>query len=251
VKAKLQHIFIPFTVLGSLVFLLPSVTPANAQASQASRQQTLRGTWKLNRGQSDDPTKKLVSDDNIPMGDTGMSVPLAGQMGGRPDTSQNGANMGTPPPGAMGAPGGMSGVGGLGGGPMAMPQTAPSHRWETDKDRQKRMEGLLPAASLTIEQKDNEFDFADDQSRQQIFYTDGRKLRKSKDDKLQEFSARWDAGHLTYDEKRPPRGTITRTFELSPDGRQMTETMEIDNGSISIPVVLKYVYDAVPAAAQR
>jgi len=156
--------------------------------------------------------------------------------------------MGTPPPGVTGAPGGM---GGVGAGPMPLPQTAPSHRWETDKDRQKRLEGLMPAGSLSIEQKDNEFDFVDDQSRKQVLYTDGRKLRKSKDDKLQEFAARWDAGHLTYDEKRPPRGTITRTFELSLDGRQLIETMEIDNGSIAVPVIVKYVYDAAPATAQR
>jgi len=53
------------------------------------------------------------------------------------------------------------------------------------------------------------------------------------------------------DEKRPPRGTITRAFELSLDGRQMAETLTIDNGSISVPVVLKYVYDAAAADAQR
>ena len=99
--------------------------------------------------------------------------------------------------------------------------------------------------------KDNEFDFVDDQDHKLIFYTDGRKLRKSKDDKIQQFDARWDNDHLTYDEKRPPHGTITRTFELSLDGRQMIETMTIDNGSIAVPVVLKYVYDAAPATAPR
>jgi hypothetical protein len=248
VKAKLRQFFIPFVVLGFLALWIPSVIPANAQTGPKSSQQTLAGTWKFNRGQSDDPTKKLVSDENIATGETGITAPIPGQMGGRPDSSQNGTNMGTPPPGVMGAPGGM---GGVGAGPMPLPQTAPSHRWETDKDRQKRLEGLMPAGSLSIEQKDNEFDFVDDQSRKQVLYTDGRKLRKSKDDKLQEFAARWDAGHLTYDEKRPPRGTITRTFELSLDGRQLIETMEIDNGSIAVPVIVKYVYDAVPATAQR
>jgi hypothetical protein len=133
---------------------------------------------------------------------------------------------------------------------MPMPQTAASHRWETDKDRQRRLEGLLPADSLTVLQKDNEFDFVDEQDHKQVLYTDGRKLRKSKDDKLQEFAAHWDAGRLSYDEKRPPHGTITHTFELSVDGRQMTETMEIDNGSIAVPVVLKYVYDAAPESAR-
>ena len=188
---------------------------------------------------------KLVSDDNIATGETGTAVPMAG-VGNVPNSTMPQSNMGS-------APGGMSGIGGMGGiggGTPPMPATPPSHRWETDKDRQKRLEGLLPASSLTIEQKDNEVDL-EDLGRKEILYTDGRKLRKSKDDKMQEFTARWDKGNLTYDEKRPPHGTITRTFALSLDGRQMTETMTIDNGSISVPVVLKYVYDAAPASAQR
>ncbi len=259
-KAKLQNILISLMAFGAIACLSLSVIPARGAASgavQDARQaptghatdgQALAGTWKLNRAQSDDPAKKLVSDDNIPLGDTGTSVPIAGQTGGPPNAN----------PQTMGAPGGMGGIGSMGGigpggmgGMPSMPATPPSHRWESDKDRQKRLEGLLPADSLTILQKDNEFDFVDAQDHKQVLYTDGRKLRKSKDDKVQEFAGRSDAGHLTYDEKRPPRGTITRTFELSLDGRQMTETMTIDNGSISVPVVLKYVYDAAPATAQK
>ena len=145
----------------------------------------------------------------------------------------------------------MGGMGGVGGGLPSMPDAPPSHTWETDKDRQKRMAAMMPAGSLTIEQKDNEFDFTDDRGRKQIFYADGRKLRKSKDDKLQEFAARWDGRHLAYDEKPSAHSTITRTFELSADGRQLYQTTEIDNGGISIPILLRYVYDAaVPAGAK-
>ncbi len=262
-KAKLNSFLIPFTALGAVLFLAPAVTSARsgARKAEASGQQTasggatsgqaLAGTCKLNRALSDDPAKKLVSDDNIATGETGTAVPMAGQTGGRPDaaTQSSMGNMSAPPSGMSGI-GGLGGPNGMGGGVPPMPATPPSHRWDTDKDRQKRLEGILPANSLTIDQKDNEIDF-DDLGRKEILYTDGRKLRKSKDDRVQEFTARWDAGNLTYDEKRPPRGTITRTFGLSPNGRQMTETMTIDNGSISVPVVLKYVYDAAPAEAQR
>jgi hypothetical protein len=263
VKTKLIYSLTPFAILGAIILPLAPLTSARAAsgtalgarkapASPAPDGQALAGTWKLNRAQSDDPAKKLVSDDNISTGDTGTIVPLAGQVAGRPDNnSQNGSSVGGPPAGSLGAPGGMSGVGGLTPGPMSMPATPPSHRWETDKDRQKKLEGLLPAGSLNVVPKDNELDFVDDQDHKQIFYTDGRKLPKSKDDKLQQFDARWENGHLTYDEKRPPHGVITRAFELSLDGRQMTETMTIDNGSIAVPVVLKYVYDATPATAQK
>jgi hypothetical protein len=259
VKAKINTIFTRLAVLG-VVFLSASVNPARGAASEAAQGalqgassqapagQALAGTWKLNRKLSDDPAVKLVSNDNIATGETGTAVPMAG-LGNVPNSTMPQSNMGSAPSGMSGL-GGMGGTpGGMGGGTPPMPATPPSHRWETDKDRQKRLEGLLPASSLTIERKDNEVDI-DDLGRKEILYTDGRKLRKSKDDKMQEFTARWDGGNLTYDEKRPPHGTITRTFELSPDGRQMTETMTIDNGSISVPVVLKYVYDAAPASAQ-
>ncbi len=275
VKFKLSKTLFAVTVIGAIVLMPdPAGTAAFAaargkshgQSSQSTQApltatlqspapQAITGAWKLNRTQSDDPSKKLVSDENIPLGDLGTATPAVGQLGGRANNGQQ--SSGNVPPGAMGgmgAPSGMTGVGGLNGpgagGPMPMPQAPPSHGWETDKDRQKRLEGLMPAASLTIEQKENEYDLVEDQGRKQILYTDGRKLKKSKDDKVQEFVARFDAGHLTYDEKRPPRGTITRSFELSFDGRQMFETTTIDNGSIAAPIVIRYVYDAAPATKQ-
>jgi hypothetical protein len=267
VKQKLDAILIPFAALGAIILLSGSAAPARARSTASTRTagrqaassqspgpasgEALAGTWKLNRALSDDPAKKLVSDDNIATGETGTAVPMAGQMGGRPDaTAQSSMGNISAPPSGMSGIGGLGGPNGMGGGVPPMPATPPSHRWDTDKDRQKRLEGILPANSLTIEQKDNEIDI-DDLGRREILYTDARKLRKSKDDKIQEYTARWEAGNLTYDEKRPPRGTITRAFELSLDGHRMTETMTIDNGSISVPVVLKYVYDAATADAQR
>jgi hypothetical protein len=268
VKAKLNSIFIMFTVIGAIVFILvPAVplvraggaaseaargglrapssqAPNNAQASQTPSQKAPTGTWKFNRGQSDDLLQKIGSDDGIPLGDTGIAVPPVGLgLPSGPDAVGAG----------LGGVGG-TGIGGLGGGPgggsAPLPPAPASHRWESDKDRQKKLEYLMPAGLLTIEQKDNEFDFVDDRGRKLIFYTDGRKLRKSKDDKLQEFAAHWGAGQLTYDEKRPPKATITRTFELSANGHQMQETTVIDSGGISVPVTVRYVYDAAPASTQ-
>ena len=162
-KAKLNSFLIPFTALGAVLFLAPAVTSARsgARKAEASGQQTasggatsgqaLAGTWKLNRALSDDPAKKLVSDDNIATGETGTAVPMAGQTGGRPDaaTQSSMGNMSAPPSGMSGI-GGLGGPNGMGGGVPPMPATPPSHRWDTDKDRQKRLEGILPANSLLI-----------------------------------------------------------------------------------------------------
>ena len=37
---------------------------------------------------------------------------------------------------------------------------------------------------------------------------------------------------------------MSRTFELSQDGRTLYETLDIDNGRSDIPLVIRYVYDA-------
>jgi hypothetical protein len=212
----------------------PSIQAAGgARVSQPIGRQSLAGAWKLNRAESDDPTKKVAGDD-VPMADSGIPVP----------------SVGTVPQDSGGISGIGGGLGGMGNGTPPMPTPPAAHSWETEKDRQKKLEYLMPSASLGIEQKDREFDLIDDRGRKQILYTDGRKLHKSKDDKLQEFSARMDGGRLVYTEKRPPHATVTRTFEFSLDGRQMYETTEIDNGSLAVPVDIKYIYDAAPAGAQ-
>jgi hypothetical protein len=45
--------------------------------------------------------------------------------------------------------------------------------------------------SLTIAEKDGEFDLTEDQNRKNEFYADGRKTEKSKDPNNQPFAAKW------------------------------------------------------------
>ena len=84
----------------------------------------------------------------------------------------------------------------------------------------------------------------DDQFNKLILYTDGRQLQKSSDQSRQEIPAHWDGSHLVSDEKSPLGGKMNRTFELSQDGRQLYETLHIDNGRSKTPLVIRYVYDA-------
>jgi len=83
----------------------------------------------------------------------------------------------------------------------------------------------------------------DDQYHKLVFYTDGRQLQKPKDDSYQEIAAHWNGGQLVSDEKGPQGGKMSRTFELSPDGRQVYETLHIDRGKSRGPLVARYVYD--------
>jgi hypothetical protein len=103
---------------------------------------------------------------------------------------------------------------------------------------------VRPDSSQTIELKDSEVDSFNDQANKIVFYTDGRKIQKSKDTSLQQISARWNGGQLVTDEKGPHGRKISRTLELSPDGRQFYESWHIENGRTGSVIVIRYVYDA-------
>ena len=92
-----------------------------------------------------------------------------------------------------------------------------------------------------VDLKNPEIDVTDDQSRKLILYTDGRQLPKSTNDNHQEVAAHWEGGMLVSEEKGPLGGKMSRTFELSHDGRQLYETLHIDNGRS--PITIRYVYD--------
>jgi hypothetical protein len=107
-----------------------------------------------------------------------------------------------------------------------------------------------PADSLTIAQKDAEVDLTDDQNRKHVFYTDGRKLQKSKGDNYQEMAARWEESRLVCEEKGPGGAKIIRSFELASGGQQLNETVHLDNRRSGSPVVIRYVYDIVRESKQ-
>lgn len=104
---------------------------------------------------------------------------------------------------------------------------------------------VRPDFSQTIELKDTEVDSTDDHANRLVFYTDGRKIQKSKDDSLKQVSAHWNGGQLVTDEKGPRGRKMSRTLELSSDGRQLYETWHIENGRSGSVIVIRYVYDAV------
>jgi hypothetical protein len=104
---------------------------------------------------------------------------------------------------------------------------------------------IHPADFLNVDLKNPEVDMTDDQSHKLIVYTDGRQLPKpDKNDKNEYAVAQWNGSRLVTDEKSPLGGKLSRTFELSPDGREFTETLRIDNSRTKTPIVIRYVYNA-------
>jgi len=166
------------------------------------------GAWKLNPDESDDPRKKMQQ----------------ARGGGNGSGGNGGGNGG----GRMG--------GGYGRGRMA-------RRGVSDEERQRMQELFRPANRLTIASKDAEIDLTDDQNRKRTFFTDGRKIKKSKDIGYEEIAAHWEDKRLVTDEKTPRGEKMSRTYELSYDGTQMYETLHMTVGRSETPLVIRYVYE--------
>ena len=120
---------------------------------------------------------------------------------------------------------------------------------ESDEARQEMRELFTPAKAITISMTGAEVDLLDDRDRKRAFMTDGRKLKKSKDENYQEIAAKFDGNRLVTDEKDPRGNKMSRTFELSSDGRQLYETLHMTSSRSSTPLVIRYVYD-IPIPAQ-
>ena len=175
---------------------------------------TILGAWKLNRDESDDTRKKR--DDS---GDSN-----GGGYGGR--------------------------RGGMGGGYPSGGHGGYGRRGESDEERQKMHELLSPPEKMTLSMTGAEVDLLDDRNRKRAFMTDGRKLQKSKDDSYGEIAAKWDGNKLAAEEKDPRGNKMSRTFELSEDGRQLYEVLHMTSGRSNTPRVIRFVYDIPPQTQQ-
>lgn len=143
------------------------------------------------------------------------------------------------------------GIPGMGGGPYG--GRGRGQGGESDQDRERMQEFLAPANSITLTRHDPEIDLTDDQTRKVAFFTDGRKLEKSKDPSNQQVAAHWDGNRLVTDEKNPRGGKMSRTYELSYDGKHLYETLSLSRSNS--PVSIRYVYDqagsSTPAPANH
>ena len=143
------------------------------------------------------------------------------------------------------------GIPGMGGGPYGGRRGGGGN--ESDEDRQRMQEYLNPSRALTVAEakKDVEIDMFDDQERKSAFFTDGRKLQKTKDSNTQEIAAHWDGNRLVTEEKSPSGRKMSRTYELSYDGTQLYETLQLTRGRSDSQMSIRYVYDQAEARSAR
>jgi len=180
------------------------------------------GAWKLNRDESDDPkarsNQRKVNDPN-------------GNRGGNsgPRVSWPGGGMGGP-----GMGGGQRGNGG--------PQK------DTSEDRQRYTELIDPSIRLKLARKTDKDPIVEmfgDQGRKTIFYTDGHKPDAPAGVGTDVVEAKWDGEKLVSSSPLAKKGSLTRTYEVSPDGLQLWEEVEMVIGKDKNPSRFRFVYDAV------
>ena len=196
---------------------MPAAKPQEPAPLPPPRQSIL-GAWKLNRDESDDMRNR--SQDSRGSGGGGYGGRRGG--GGWPGGGGYGGHRG-----------------GMGGG-------------ESDQDRQKMHELLSPPTTMRFTMTGAEVDLMDDRDRKRAFMTDGRRRQKPKDDNDQEIAAKWDGNRLVTDEKSPRGGKLSRTFELSPDGRQLYENLHMESsGRNNRSLDVHYVYDILAEADKK
>jgi hypothetical protein len=181
------------------------------------------GAWRLNRDESDDPkarsNQRKVNDPN----------------------QGHGGNSG---PHVSGWPGGGMGGPGTGGGQHG--SNGPQK--DTSEDRQRYAELIDPSIRLKLErktEKDPIVEMFGDQGRKTIFYTDGHKPDAPAGVGTDVVEAKWDEGKLVSTSPLPKKGSLTRTYEVSPDGLQLWEEVEMVIGKDKNPSRFRFVYDAV------
>ena len=176
------------------------------------RKKDLSGSWKLNKDESTQPRKR--NDDGSDSG------------GGR----RGGGGSGGGWPGGRGGYGGGMHRGGSG---------------MSEQERSEMQELMRPSETLEFTQDGPTIKMTDDYDRHRTFYTDGRKVKKSKDTDNQEFDATWDDYRLVSDFKDPDGNKVERTFEVMQGNQQLRETIHFTMGRNQREVYLRYVYDLV------
>ena len=215
---------------------------ATAPAEKPAPRSNIGGSWNLNPATSDNARDRIdqarrggptrQSGGNGPYGGNGPggNGPWGGGGGYPPYPGGNGP-YGGPPYGGNGPWGGNQGGAPRGG-----------YGNESDNSPQMR-EYIYPASEVTFILKDNEADLTDDAARKRVFFTDGRKLEKPKDENYREIAAHWEGSRLVAEEKMQGGERVRRVFELSSDGRQLNEEVDLEATKARGPVTLHYVYE--------
>jgi hypothetical protein len=200
-------------LMGSAAATAATHQAASQGASSQAAKPSLAGTWKLNKDQSDDPRQKMQQ----AMGNSGE-----GGGGGNP-------NRGEGRPGRGGGPGGM--------------MAEWSQLTVTQLDANVKVTGSLGRTLATTTPADDSAKSSDNSNGANDDANGGQ--RRMGPPAL----AQWQGNQLIVNGHGFGGGTTTRTYELSPDGKQLYVTTKITSERFSQPVTYRLVYDKGSAPA--
>jgi hypothetical protein len=227
---------------------LPGATPSDQPsttarpAAQVAGKPNLAGTWKLNADLSDNPMQKMrqAQQDSGGQGGGGRrggygggGMGGGGGNGGGGWGGQNGGENGGGPP--NGGDGDQQGGGGRrGGGMRGMAQLVIEQTPTSTKvsDESGRVLGLYPAPS--------------EQGSAQSSATNSSNNDANAGPPTP--VAQWQDNKLVSTQSMRNGGATTRTYELSPDNKQLIVTTKVENKRFKEPVTFRQVYDPVYAS---
>ena len=183
-------------------------TQTQTPAASSDAHPNLAGTWQLNKKQSDDPREKMRE----ARSEQGNEEGGGGGWGGR----------------------------GMGGGRQRQGQGG---------DMMKEFSQLTITQTSSMAKVTGESGrilalySSADQSANQPASSDSKKSDNSTPNE-DSAAAQWQQDQLVVT-TQTRRGSTTRSYELSPDGKQLYVTTRIENQRLSQPVVYRFVYDSI------
>lgn len=192
--------------------------PPSGSIARAADNPNLAGTWKLNQNQSDNPREKMRE----AMGSAGPD----GQGGG--------------PGGGFGNRGGR----GRGrGGNMFQNQSQLTIEQNGQSVKISDESGDLIAE--TSDNNSNNNNANDQDNSAQSSNSDQSNGQRFRGRRRGPQIAQWKNNQLLIENSGPNGGKTTRTYSLSPDGKQLYVTTEMQNPRFDQPVTFRLVYDSV------
>jgi hypothetical protein len=230
----------------------PPASPSSAARAQIGGKPNLSGTWALNKDASDDPRAAMQQAGNSGGDGNGNGNGGGGRYGG-------GGGGGTGGGGGWGGGGQRGGGGGYGGGggrrggqngagnamsnlsQLTIEQTASSAKVTGDSGE------VLALYSADDSSKANSSAPSSPNSSANSSSSGSNGSNGDSDTASAPPAARWQGAQLVAVTPGRRQGSTTRTYELSPDGKQLYVTTKIDNPRFKNPVTFRLVYDPAPS----
>jgi hypothetical protein len=224
----------------------PPASPGSAARAQIGGKPNLSGTWALNKDESDDPRAAMQQ---------------AGNSGGDGNGNSGGGRYGGG--GGMGGGGGTGGGGGWGGGGQRGGAGGYGGGGGGRRGGQNGGNAMTNLSQLTIEQTASSAKVTGDSGDVLAIYSADNSSKANSpagsstnssasssgdsDTASTPPAAQWQGSQLVAVTPGRRQGSTTRTYELSPDGKQLYVTTKIDNPRFKNPVTFRLVYDPAPS----